>query len=135
LANIKSQIKRNRQNQKRRLRNRAYRGAARGAVLEARSALEAGEPSSREAVLRAVSLLDKAAERGVVHPNNAARRKGRLLARLAKFGAAGPSLDAATAVQSPEASSTEVTQKAAGAKKPAARKPSTKKTTRKSTAK
>lgn len=83
LANIKSQIKRNRQNEKRRLRNRNFRGAARTAVNQARAALGANAPDSREAVLRAISMLDKAAEQGVIHPNNAARRKGRLMKRLA----------------------------------------------------
>lgn len=83
MANIKSQIKRNRQNEKRRLRNRNFRGAARTAVNQARAALGANAPDSREAVLRAISMLDKAAEQGVIHPNNAARRKGRLMKRLA----------------------------------------------------
>jgi len=82
LANIKSQIKRNKQNEKRRLRNRVYRGSARIAVREARAALESGE-ETREAVLQAVSALDKAAEKGVIHKNNAARRKGRLMKKLA----------------------------------------------------
>ncbi|HEY2981565.1 MAG TPA: 30S ribosomal protein S20 [Anaerolineales bacterium] len=82
MANIKSQIKRNRQNQKRRLRNRQYRGAARTAVIEARSTLDSGAPNTREAVLAAISSLDKAAQRGVIHRNNASRRKGRLMRRL-----------------------------------------------------
>jgi len=84
LANIKSQIKRNRQNEKHRLRNRVFRGAARKAVLKARVAIQAGEPAeSREAVLTAVKALDKAAEKGIIHKNNAARRKSRLMKRLA----------------------------------------------------
>ena len=79
LANIKSQIKRNRQNDKRRLRNRVYRGAARGAVREARSAIETGKAKdTKAAVLKAISLLDKAAEKGVIHKNNASRRVSRL---------------------------------------------------------
>jgi small subunit ribosomal protein S20 len=85
LANIKSQIKRNRQNEKRRLRNRNVRGAARTAVNQARTAFDAGVPETKDAVLKAISLLDKAAEKGVIHPNNAARRKGRLMKRLASF--------------------------------------------------
>jgi small subunit ribosomal protein S20 len=84
LANIKSQIKRNRQNEKRRLHNRVFRGAARKAVAKARVAIEAGEQvESREAVLTAVKALDKAAEKGIIHKNNAARRKSRLMKRLA----------------------------------------------------
>jgi small subunit ribosomal protein S20 len=83
LANIKSQIKRNKQNEKRRLRNRVYRGSARIAVRTARSAMEEGNTAeSRTTVLEAISALDRAAEKGVIHKNNAARRKGRLMKRL-----------------------------------------------------
>jgi len=84
LANIKSQIKRNKQNEKRRLRNRVYRGSARIAVREARSAMESeNSEESQAAILQAISALDKAAEKGVIHKNNAARRKGRLMKRMA----------------------------------------------------
>jgi small subunit ribosomal protein S20 len=86
LANIKSQIKRNRQNEKRRLRNRNFRGSARTAISQARAALETGAPETKEAVMNAISMLDKAAEQGVLHPNNASRRKGRLMKRLASLG-------------------------------------------------
>jgi len=82
LANIKSQIKRNRQNTKRRLRNRHFRGAARTAVNEARTAFDTAAPNTKEAVMAAISSLDKAAEKGVIHANNASRRKGRLMRRL-----------------------------------------------------
>lgn len=85
MANIKSQIKRNRQNEKRRLLNRASRGGARAAVNLARTALEANAPDTKEAVLKAISALDKAAQKGVIHKNNAARRKGRLMKKLASF--------------------------------------------------
>ena len=85
MANIKSQIKRNRQNEKRRLNNRNVRGAARTAVNQARAAFEEGAPETKEAVLKAISALDKAAEHGVIHKNNAARRKGRLMKKLASF--------------------------------------------------
>jgi small subunit ribosomal protein S20 len=82
LANIKSQIKRNRQNEKRRLRNRFFRGAARTAVKNARLSLESGKDTP-VAVMAAVSALDKAAQKGAIHPRNAARRKSRLMKRLA----------------------------------------------------
>ena len=88
MANIKSQIKRNQQNEKRRVRNRNFRGAARTAVTAARAALEANEPETKEAVLKAISTLDHAAQMGVIHPNNASRRKGRLMKRLAALAAA-----------------------------------------------
>ncbi len=82
MANIKSQIKRNRQNEKRRLRNRTFRGAARAAVRDARTAIETGTPD--QAVIReAISRLDKAVGKGVIHKNNAARRKSRLMKALA----------------------------------------------------
>jgi small subunit ribosomal protein S20 len=84
LANIKSQIKRNRQNEKRRLRNRVYRGAARTFIRKANAAIESGNlDEARAAVLRAQKALDKAAEKGIIHKNNAARRKSRLMKRFA----------------------------------------------------
>jgi small subunit ribosomal protein S20 len=84
LANIKSAIKRNKQNEKRRLRNRVYIGSARSSVKKARLALESKEvESARQATLEAVRTLDKAAEKGILHRNNAARRKSRLMRQLA----------------------------------------------------
>ena len=85
MANIKSQIKRNRQNDKHRLRNRVYRGEARIAVRNARTTIEEGVPESKTALLGAISALDKAAEQGVIHKNNAARRKSRLMKAFAKM--------------------------------------------------
>ncbi|KXK12678.1 MAG: 30S ribosomal protein S20 [Chloroflexi bacterium OLB14] len=82
MANIQSQIKRNRQNEKRRLRNRNVRGAARTADNAARKALETNAPETRAEVLKAISALDKAAEKGVLHKNTIARRKSRLMKRL-----------------------------------------------------
>ena len=83
MANIKSAIKRNKQNEKRRLRNRVYRGRARTFVKKARVAIEDGSvEDARTATIRAISALDKAAEKGILHKNNAARRKSRLMKRL-----------------------------------------------------
>ncbi len=83
MANIKSAIKRNKQNQKARLRNRIFRGSARTFVQKARQTIDAGTPEeAREATLVAIQALDKAAEKGVIHKNNAARRKSRLMKRL-----------------------------------------------------
>lgn len=73
MANIKSQIKRNRQNEKRRLRNRTFRGTARTAIKSARAEMTEAEVKS------AISALDKAAEKGAIHARNAARRKSRLM--------------------------------------------------------
>jgi len=97
LANIKSQIKRNRQNEKSRIRNRNLRGAARTAITAARSAFTENDPETKEAVLKAISSLDKAAEKGVIHKNNASRRKGRLMKRLAAFIAHPPMAEEAGA--------------------------------------
>lgn len=84
MANIKSQIKRNRQNEKRRIRNRVFRGRARTFVQKARVAIDSGDPEqARTATLEAISELDRAAEKGVIHKNNAARRKSRLMKKLA----------------------------------------------------
>ena len=85
MANIKSQIKRNRQNEKRRLRNRDFRGAARTAVKDARASFESGQDTAAS-VLAAISALDNAAQKGAIHPRNAARRKGRLMKHLAALG-------------------------------------------------
>lgn len=79
MANIKSQIKRNKQNEKRRLRNRIIRGAARTAVKAARASMSEAD------IKKAISALDKAAEKGVIHKNNAARRKSRLMKKLASL--------------------------------------------------
>lgn len=84
MANIKSAIKRNKQNEKRRLRNRIYRGRARTFVRNARLQIEESSvEEARQATLVAISALDKAAEKGSIHRNNASRRKGRLMKRLA----------------------------------------------------
>ena len=86
MANIKSAIKRNKQNEKRRLRNRYYAGRARTFVRKARTAIESGElADARQATLEAISALDKAAEKGILHRNNASRRKSRLMKHLAQL--------------------------------------------------
>jgi small subunit ribosomal protein S20 len=84
LANTKSAKKRIRQNEKRRARNRVFRGRARTYVKKARMAIESGDlETARAATLVAVSELDKAAQKGVLHDNNASRRKSRLMKQLA----------------------------------------------------
>jgi small subunit ribosomal protein S20 len=82
LANIKSAIKRNKQNEKKRIRNRVFRGSARTFIAKAQKSIIDGKEDSAEAVKVAISALDKAAEKGVIHKNNAARRKSRLMKRL-----------------------------------------------------
>ena len=80
MANIKSQIKRNRQNERDRLRNRAIRAELRTrqkAVLAV-----AGTENEPEALRLAMKRIDKAAAKGVIHKNTAARRKSRLMAKI-----------------------------------------------------
>ncbi|NLB71401.1 MAG: 30S ribosomal protein S20 [Chloroflexi bacterium] len=82
MANIKSQIKRNKQNRVARLRNRGYRGSARTYIRKAQSAIRSEDTELAETeVLKAIRALDKAAQKGVIHKNNAARRKSRLMAQ------------------------------------------------------
>jgi small subunit ribosomal protein S20 len=84
LANIKSAIKRNKQNEKKRVLNRVYRGTARTFVAKARTAITKNDvEAAKAATLEAMSALDKAAQKGVIHKNNAARRKSRLAKQLA----------------------------------------------------
>jgi small subunit ribosomal protein S20 len=83
LANTKSAIKRLRSAERRRLRNRVYTGQARTAIRKARRLIDEGRfEEAREAVRVAASVLDKAAEKGIIHKNNAARRKSRLMQQL-----------------------------------------------------
>jgi small subunit ribosomal protein S20 len=131
LANIKSQIKRNKQNEKRRLRNRVYRGSARIAVRNARSAMETGNAEETQAaLLQAISALDKAADKGVIHKNNAARRKGRLMKRMSALNIEFKP----EKVEKPKAKEKEATKESAP-KKTANKKAASKKTASKKTSK
>jgi small subunit ribosomal protein S20 len=85
LANIASAKKRIRSSARRRERNRVYQSAARTYIKKTRLLIESGDlEAAEEMSLLAVSTLDKAARKGVVHPRNAARRKSRLLKALSK---------------------------------------------------
>jgi small subunit ribosomal protein S20 len=76
---------------RRAVRNRATRSEVKTLVIKARRALRGGEGADREAVLvDAVRALDRAASKGVLHRNNAARRKSRLASQMAKVSAAAP---------------------------------------------
>ncbi len=84
MANIQSAIKRNRQNAKRREHNRVFRGRARTFVRDANAAIESGDvEQAGKAAQMAVSALDKAAAKGVIHKNNAARRKAAVMRKFA----------------------------------------------------
>ncbi len=79
MANIKSQIKRNRQNERARVRNLADRSRLKTLSRRFRQALDAGDREKAQAALKEVSrAYDKAAEAGVVHANNAANHKAKL---------------------------------------------------------
>lgn len=84
MANIKSQIKRNRQNEKARLRNKAVRSELKTRVKSAEAAAAAGGETVAETATKAISTIDRAASKGVIHRNAAARKKSRLAKRLAK---------------------------------------------------
>jgi len=88
VANIKSQIKRNRQNEKRRLRNKAVRSELRTRVKAALTTAEAGADTAGAAAATAMKKIDKAANKNVIHRNAAARRKSRLAKRLNAAAAA-----------------------------------------------
>ena len=88
MANIHSAIKRNRSSKRRAVRNQVARSKARSAVKDARVAIASGEDVSKN-VNAAASALDKAAEKGIIHKRNAARRKSRLMKAAAKAQKSG----------------------------------------------
>lgn len=84
MANTKSAIKRIRTSAKRHERNRAVKSATRTYVKRAKSAITGQSSDVQEQVIEAIRALDKAAKKGVIHRNNAARRKSRLMKMLHK---------------------------------------------------
>ncbi|MBS42133.1 MAG: 30S ribosomal protein S20 [Nocardioides sp.] len=82
MANIKSQIKRNKQNEKAHERNKAVKTGLRTAVRKFREAADAGEKDKAVELGRAANrMLDKAASKGVIHKNQAANRKSAIAKR------------------------------------------------------
>ena len=84
MANIKSQIKRNRQNERRRVRNKSVRSEVKTRVKRAVDTAQSGAADQAEALRAAVKRIDKAAAKGIIHKNQAANRKSRLMRRLAR---------------------------------------------------
>ena len=82
MANTRSARKRIKQNEKRRLRNRAVRSAVRGSVKGAREALTGKSADSATVVREAIRALDRAVTQGIIHRNTAARRKSSLARKL-----------------------------------------------------
>ncbi|HEX8220839.1 MAG TPA: 30S ribosomal protein S20 [Chloroflexia bacterium] len=90
MANTKSALKRIRSSERKKARNKPVRTALKTYVRSAVTQLSAGATEeSAEAVVRAISALDKAAGKGIIHPNQAARRKSRLMTKLNRANAAG----------------------------------------------
>ena len=92
MAHSKSAKKRHRQSLVRAERNLVHRSATRTAVRVAREAIEDGDKDAAAAAVRAASkVLDRTASKGVIHANNAARRKSRLVKQLHGMGGSGTS--------------------------------------------
>jgi small subunit ribosomal protein S20 len=89
LANIHSAQKAMRQSEKRRVRNRVVRASTRTQVKQANEMMAGNNAADAEkATIAAIRALDKAAEKGVIKKNNAARRKSRLMKKLTALRAA-----------------------------------------------
>ena len=83
MANIKSQIKRNRTNEQARLRNKSVRSSVKTAIRRFRDAAESGDREAATTEQRvAARALDKAASKGVIHKNQAANKKSAMARRL-----------------------------------------------------
>ena len=89
MANTKSAQKRIRSNERKRVRNQMYRSRVKTLIRKAEQSIFGGQPSD-EAIREAISSLDKAAGKGIIHKNNAARRKSRLVKKLVTFKNAAP---------------------------------------------
>ena len=89
MANIKSQIKRNKQNEKARLRNKAVKSELKTSVRKFREAADAGNADAAVAAMRDASIkLDKAVSKGVIHKNQAANRKSAIAQRAEQLKSA-----------------------------------------------
>jgi small subunit ribosomal protein S20 len=84
MANIKSQIKRNRQNERRRERNKSVRSELKTRIKSADVAASSGAEDLADRVRRASKALDMAAAKGIIHKNQAANRKSKLMKRVGK---------------------------------------------------
>ena len=86
MANIKSQIKRNRTNEAARLRNKSVKSALKTSVRKFREAAAAGDAAAATELARTASRqLDKAASKGIIHKNQAANRKSAMAAKAAQL--------------------------------------------------
>ena len=130
LANTKSAQKAMRQAERRATRNQAARSAVRTYVKKAADAVATAAEDAATVVREAVRALDKAAQKGIVHRNAAARRKSRLMARLHRLTVAPPVAEAEARTRTPARRTSGATGAAAEkrststARRPAARRPS-----------
>jgi len=85
MANIKSQIKRNKQNEKARQRNQSVKSGLKTAIRKFRTAAETGDENAAALAAAANRLLDKAVSKGVIHKNQAANRKSAIQAKAASL--------------------------------------------------
>ena len=90
MAHSKSALKRWRQNEKRRARNKPVRTSARTAVRRARVEIAEGGDGADQAIREAASIVDRAAKRNVIHRNAASRHKSRLMRARNRAGAPAP---------------------------------------------
>jgi small subunit ribosomal protein S20 len=128
LANTKSAKKRVRVSRTKHEQNRVVRASVKTRVVRVRRLVEGGESEPTAELKTAVASLDRAAERGVLHPNNAARRKSRLMRMVAKAAALAANPEAAAKAAE------EAKAHAKGTGKAGTRKGAAKKTTPKTTA-
>jgi small subunit ribosomal protein S20 len=113
VANIKGQIKRNRQNERRRLRNKAVRSELKSRIKVADQAIAEGSPDAPEALRQAQKRMGKAAAKGRIHKNQAARRTSRLMKRAAGGAGTTTRTSASTAKKRSTAKKTTGTRKKA----------------------
>ncbi len=88
MANIKSQIKRNRQNEKRRMRNKSVKSALKTSIRKFHEGVAAGDENTADLLREASRKLDKAVSKGVIHKNQAANRKSAIAKKLAALPSA-----------------------------------------------
>jgi len=88
VANSKSALKRVRVAERRRMRNRVYKSSSRTLIRRAEAMIASGDVESASAAVgNAISMLDRTAGKGIIHRNNAARRKSRLMAKYNRMSA------------------------------------------------
>jgi len=88
MASHESALKKNRQDIKRRLRNRAHTSKLRSQIKKVRQAIAAGDAATAQGLMKeTIALVDRTAKHGVVHRNSAARTKSRLVRAVAKLSA------------------------------------------------